>query len=94
MEPGECGLWQAAWKKWPCSEGQLRRIINSTASLPFQLARLSPRVHGLSWRGPDTTRGQGVGRRGRGQVTQKFSCCLETDTENCHQTTGLRVGHI
>lgn len=38
MEPGECGLWQAAWKKWPCSEGQLRRIINSTASLPFQLA--------------------------------------------------------
>lgn len=38
MEPGECGLWQAAWKKWPCSEGQLRRIINSTACLPFQLA--------------------------------------------------------
>lgn len=42
MEPGECGLWQAPWKKWPCSEGQLRRIINSTASLPLQLAASVP----------------------------------------------------
>lgn len=31
-------LWQVARKKWPCSEGEQRRIINSTSSLPFQLA--------------------------------------------------------
>lgn len=49
MATGTCGerpiygawgmwLWQVAWKKWPCSEGEQRGIINSTASLPSLLA--------------------------------------------------------
>lgn len=38
MKPGECGCGRWPGKKWPCSEGEQRRIINSTSSLPFQLA--------------------------------------------------------
>ena len=49
MATGACGeahIWSlenvgsGRWpgKKWPCSEGELRWIINSTVSLPFQLA--------------------------------------------------------
>lgn len=83
-------VWHAAWKKWPCSADQRRRIINSTASLPFQLAEsVTERSQcELETTGRDGGRRWGGGGDPRSYRT--FSRCL-VDKENCHQTMGLRV---
>lgn len=80
-EAGRMRLWQEAWKKWPCSEGEQRRFINSTSSLLPTRRVCYWRVDSLRARGQT---GQGSAERGRG--ADAGGCSLGLDKENQHQT--------